>query len=436
LFVFAYAKKLLGTASATLGMLFIAFSPFHVAHTQILHLDGFMGSFMLLSLLAFLSFGSYHRLADLLISGIAAGLSWLTKSPSLVLIPTIGVLALAFCWHRIKSQGGISIKTLWPTIISLVSWAAIAGITFFLLWPAMWIDPLDSLTKVLTSALGYASQGHDLAVFFDGQIFPEGRIGPEFFYFYPLSYLWRSSPVVLIGLPLSLIAFYRRDFPLDRFQSRVTVAGMLLAVIIFMLVMNFGTKKFDRYLIPAYAPLDLISASGWAAFSFLVARKVKNLQTRRLVKLSVLGTAVVLQLLLLLSVYPYYLSYYNLVLGGGGRVPKVMTVGWGEGLDAAARYLNEKPDPSSLRVASWYRNSFLFHFEGQTDDIPGILDQQGLTKVFEADYAVIYIHQWQRELPKILLDRLRERDPEYSVWINGLEYARIYNLNEDSLESG
>ncbi len=435
-FVFAYARKLLGTAAATLGTLFIAFSPFHAAHTQILHLDGLMGSFMLLSLLAFLSFGSFQSFSDLIVSSIAAGLSWLTKSPSLVLLPTVGLLALVFYFRRLKSQKDINtIRTLWPTIRELFFWVVIASITFIVLWPAMWVDPIGSVTKILTSAIGYAVEGHDNAIFFDGRIFPDGRIGPEVLHFYPVTYLWRATPVVLFGLPLSLFAFFKRDYPLRRFQSRVTVAGLLLAVVIFVLVMNFGTKKFDRYLIPAYAPLDLISATGWIAFSN-VAVKLKSWQHRRLVKLSVLGTAVVLQLLLLLSVYPYYLSYYNVVLGGGKRAQNVMTIGWGEGLDAAARYLNEKPNPGSLRVASWYRNSFLFHFEGQTDSIPSVLDEQGLNTIFEVDYAVIYIHQWQRDLPKILLDRLRERNPEYRVWINGLEYVRIYNLKEGSLESG
>jgi hypothetical protein len=46
----------------------------------------------------------------------------------------------------------------------------------------------------------------------------------------------------------------------------------------------------------------------------------------------------------------------------------------------------------------------------------------------KADYVVIYIHQLQRNIPAALLDQLRGLQPEYSVWIDGLEYARVYKI--------
>lgn len=44
----------------------------------------------------------------------------------------------------------------------------------------------------------------------------------------------------------------------------------------------------------------------------------------------------------------------------------------------------------------------------------------------KSDYIVVYIHEWQRELPREVLERLRDLQPEYSVWINGLEYVWVY----------
>jgi len=46
----------------------------------------------------------------------------------------------------------------------------------------------------------------------------------------------------------------------------------------------------------------------------------------------------------------------------------------------------------------------------------------------KADYVVIYIHQLQRNIPVELLDRLRSLQPEYSIWIDGLEYVRVYKI--------
>ena len=47
-----------------------------------------------------------------------------------------------------------------------------------------------------------------------------------------------------------------------------------------------------------------------------------------------------------------------------------------------------------------------------------------------ADYAIIYVQQIQREAPKTLLDFLNQHEPEHTISINGLEYIWIYNLRE------
>ncbi len=44
------------------------------------------------------------------------------------------------------------------------------------------------------------------------------------------------------------------------------------------------------------------------------------------------------------------------------------------------------------------------------------------------DYAIVYIHQWQRQKPKNLLTHLAPHTPEHTIWIDGLEYVRIYKL--------
>jgi hypothetical protein len=44
---------------------------------------------------------------------------------------------------------------------------------------------------------------------------------------------------------------------------------------------------------------------------------------------------------------------------------------------------------------------------------------------------VVYVHQWQRGTPQNLLDALEGLEPEYRVMINGIEYVRVYHLNEE-----
>jgi len=89
------AARMLGMLPAALAFLFVALDPFSIGLSRLLHLDGLLSALMLLSLLAFVAY-LYHgrRRADLLLSGIAAGLAWLTKSPAFFLVPFFGLLHL------------------------------------------------------------------------------------------------------------------------------------------------------------------------------------------------------------------------------------------------------------------------------------------------------------------------------------------------------
>ena len=95
---FLYARRLLGPLPALLGFLFIAYDPFHVAHSRLLHLDGLLSSLMLLAVLGFSSYLRSRRTRDLIVSGTAIGLASLTKSPALVMLAVIVVLDLLHRW--------------------------------------------------------------------------------------------------------------------------------------------------------------------------------------------------------------------------------------------------------------------------------------------------------------------------------------------------
>ena len=93
-------------------------------------------------------------------------------------------------------------------------------------------------------------------------------------------------------------------------------------------------------------------------------------------------------------------------------------MGWGEGLDQAARYLNQKADASRLRVVSWYAPGCLsYFFAGSSSTMPflGFTDAD-LQETVNDDYAVIYYtQQIQRQTPKRLLALLEQYPVEYSV---------------------
>jgi len=50
---------------------------------------------------------------------------------------------------------------------------------------------------------------------------------------------------------------------------------------------------------------------------------------------------------------------------------------------------------------------------------------------FFNDYLILYVHQWQRQIPDpAMVDYFSTKIPEFVVKIDGLEYARVCNLHE------
>jgi hypothetical protein len=428
--VFLYAQRLVDRQTAYLTAVFFALSPFFVAHTHLLHLDGLAGSLMLLSLLAFLGYLDQEKWPDLLLSGAAAGLAWLTKTPAMSLAPILLIIAVLLIWQ--KRQEGQDAK-IWEVGRSLLAWGIIGLLTFVLLWPAMWIEPLQTLSRIFQEALGYAGGGHGDPVFFNGTIYEDGRIPAGVISFYPITYLWRSTPVVLFGLALVIPTLWKRWPPLDRRTAWQTIISLLFYAFLFTLFMNLGDKKFDRYLIPIYPTLQVVAAAGWVA----LVRRFSNQYSLFSNQFSVFSISFFVfcflagvQLFSFWSVFPYPLSYYNPLLGGSGRAPQVMQIGWGEGLDEAGRYLSNKTGSESMTVASWYRSVLAYHFDGDTISINAELTPEEKSAIQTADYAVLYIHQWQRYAPPELLNEFASRVPEHTIDINGLEYARIYDLHD------
>jgi hypothetical protein len=304
---------------------------------------------------------------------------------------------------------------------SLIIGGASALALFVLLWPAMWVNPVGSLAQILTAAGDYAAEGHLKPTFFAGEIYA----GDPGFWFYPITYLWRSTPITWIGLAMALVGLIGRVPPLHSRRVRGVLGALLLYALCFMLFMNIGAKKFDRYLLPSYLPLELIAGAGWAVALNLAQRRGAKQGTLRFLPLTA-ASILVAQALFALPTFPYYLTYYNPLMGGAARAPEVMMIGWGEGADEAGRYLDGKADASELRVASGYTNGPLsYFFGGQT--LP-------LTFWHDADYAAVFVQDWQRQLPSrksaAYFQQLRA---EKTITLDGIDYAHLYNLRDAPL---
>lgn len=426
-----FAKRLLGTRAAALGLALVALDPFTIAHQRLLHLDGMLASLILLSILAYIDYLQYGSRAALAASALGAGLAWLTKTPSWFLLPAVVVFALYSAWRE-RGKSSPREVALWQAPLI---WAALAALVFFAMFPAMWGAPLQIPAEMASYALGSAEGEYSGPVFFNGVVYADGELGPAGWIFYPLTFLWRSTPLVLLGL------FCAAWFAIEGFKHRTKAkrktgvptsspAPLLLFFFSlgFMLFMTLAGKKFDRYLLPAIPPLVLVAGWGWVRASERM-RWLRDVAWRPAAMMLAVGG---LQLASALATFPYYLTYYNPLLGGSARAPEVMMIGWGEGLDQAAGYLEQKVGIAESDVATWYSVSFNLMFTPAVADIPValVLPPAELEALLAKEYLVIYIHQWQRGTPQNLLDALQGLEPEFRVEINGLDYVRVYHLDK------
>ncbi|MCW5876516.1 MAG: glycosyltransferase family 39 protein [Anaerolineales bacterium] len=409
-------RRLLGTAAAFLGMGLIALDPFLTAHQRLLHQDGLMASFGLLCLVYFAAYLDARRSSDLLLSAAGAALAWLTKSPMLLLGPVTGLAAL---WAQRRAA-----------LRPLLLWGAAAAAVFALLWPAMLSDPLAAVTGVVDYALGSAQGEFSGQIFFNGEIYSDGRLGWASWLFYPLSIAWRATPVLWLGLATAAwaaLSAWRGAEP----GERKLIGLLAFFSLAFFLFMTLAEKKFDRYILPAYAAL--FPLAGWGLARALARLRPAFGGAARWAPAAIAAGLLAAQAWSSAAVAPVFLNYYNLLLGGRAAAGEVMMLGWGEGLEQAAQYIRDQTrGQEPPHVGAWYSNLFNLFYGADVEDIPiaAELSPQLLEQLLSLDYLVIYVHQWQRGTPQNLLDALAPLEPNHSIWIGGQEYVRVYRLSD------
>ncbi|MBK9713517.1 MAG: glycosyltransferase family 39 protein [Kouleothrix sp.] len=450
---YALLRRLVPARLALLAALFWAGDPFLVAHSQILHVDALLTSFMTLALLAgLLAFrlddsevaGPRLRWGMLIGSGGATGLALLTKSPSVVLAPMLGLIALVAAWRRrkAKDQGPRTkdqattghpimsarqlVSSLWPLVIlPMLAWGLCVLLVWFALWPAAWLDPIGAIRSIVRQAADDGGSPHGWGNFFLGRAVADP--GPLF---YPVAIALRLTPWSLIGLvaavPAAALAWRRG-------QARRGLPLIVLAIfcLLFGAAMTLGPKKFDRYALPIFPTLDLIAAFGmlwlWDTLRRGVRRGAPAATSDSRERPATAAAGLLLAVLVLAANlawhHPYEMAYYNQLLGGGPVAATLIPVGWGEGLEQAGDYIRSRPDGAALPVATWYQPALQPYVSAHVSKLAQVLSPG------QVGYAVLYIDQEQRRNEPEVIDMLRAQlKPIHTVRINGIDYAKIYQI--------
>jgi len=405
--LYRLAVDLMGRPVALVAALLLAFDPLFLAHSRTLHHDALATIFIMLSVLFLLNFPRTGAMKYILLSGIMAGLALLSKGTSLALFG-FAPLFLAWLWFSNKRTFGSVLK-------AGLGWLAAAAALFVALWPAMWVIP----GQVLTELFGWVLVSADITDVADTTSFDwAGRVPELGLLFYPVNWLLKSTLLSIVGLA-ALPGWWLDSRHRHR---RWVVVWLAIFALLFALLLTRGDKRDGRYLLPIYPGLWLLSAAGlvW------LAGRVINFMTTRWPSLSrqrvsAVLIAVFIGLLLAFSLpwYPYYHTYYNPLIGGSQLAPRLIKVGWGEGMEKVAAYLNQQPNAAQQVVATSYAQNLLPFFAG---------DSVKHHQTAPSDYVLNYVRQIQNGYPfPEYWQYYQPRPPVYQLQLDGIDYLWLYH---------
>lgn len=421
-----FLKGLFGRWVMVICGTFIVFDPFVSGMDSLLHVDGLfaIASFAAVLALAAASRSRPDAMMPWLVAGALAACAWMTRATGLVIIAVVAGIAIAQVYSRRREKRCDSWRSvLEAPAFAVMLWVSSAGAVSLLVLPALWVDPFGTMQQVWDWSSNAATEGHERPTFFLGEI----HSGDPGLLFYPVTLVWRLTPVILLGAlmcPILLPVGYRRGWVTrERMQAFAILAGF---AVVYACVMSIGAKKFDRYILPVYPIIEVFAAAGVVLFGRWLVSLRPAWSRLALPLVAILFIAG--QMLSLVSNLPYRLDYFNPVLGGLAHAEHSVQVGWGEGGGEAMDFVVDDAGGRDVIVQKSSVTPVLSYFATPNihfDDF-GLGTPAGWN---ETDYFIVGIQEWQRELSPSY-QTMQRYDPAHIVEIEDVPFFKIYQPRE------
>ena len=329
-FVFLYQlfliKSLFGSSVAYLYGFFTAIEPYFVGIDRYFHLTSLETYFIFTSFLLLLLWNEKKISYFSLISGVFFALSALSKITTIAVFP---IFFYVYIFPFLRSKNYIDLKP-------LIYFSLSALLTFILVFPAMWVTPVEVVLKLYRAIFTAINE--------DSTITSSSPLLNLFFY--DLVLFYKMSPITYLIFVFSI-------FKLPFTSMFKQLKWVLVLIIFYWLVLTLSVKKIDRYAIVMF-PFILLLASSYVSILRISYQKL-------LIGLCLIYTGVVVYFY-----YPVYSSYYSFLFGGTNVA---LTLGIydnsGEYYAQAAKYLNTK-DRNTQILVPYNTDTFKYFSSGIT----------------------------------------------------------------------
>ncbi|MFH1565757.1 MAG: glycosyltransferase family 39 protein [bacterium] len=331
---FLILKKHFGKLFAFFVCFFMLFEPFLFGFTYSVSPDSLVVAFSFLTLvLIFDSFyGTENKWSKYIFVGVSAGFLVLTKITLLIIFPVI--LFYSILNKAIKNK-----------LVGILGVLITALLTFIIFFPAMWVNPIDTVLKIFRDGLIDAPlrdySGPIISNWVSGNIFIKKFLS------YPIYYIFRISPFGFMFSILGLLVFFKKFFT-KSLKSFVWLISIFLLV--YFLSIALPNKQIYKYVLPLFIGNAVFSALG---IVFLVRTFKKHS-----FKTVLISSIIFLQLIYFWFSFPKFLLTYNPLVGGSSvasyfLVPDFESTGFYE----ASLYINAKNLPDTITIATYPNKS-------------------------------------------------------------------------------
>lgn len=316
---FRYVSLFVGTIAGII----LAMLPVLLGHSQLALYEAFVIFFFTATVYSFFLFLESPTKKKVIITGVLLGLSVQAKETNLLLAPLF--LLFYFVYYS-NAQKKRPLKEMLTKIVCMY---IIGAVTFFAIWP-MPLFHLDYMINYIHQRR-FETNLSIPEVFFGKLI-----LVPKIYY---IVYFLITTPFLIILLFLAGL------LKINRKKSWILYAIVVWFVFPFIQSLYHNRQHGIRYIIEIYSPLALIAAIGFDSVTSIVTKNVW--------KKSLLFIPLFLYLLItLMRIAPYYLDYFNGLVGGINTVyeKKLFQMGWwGQGIREAAYYV-EKIAPKGSKI--------------------------------------------------------------------------------------
>ncbi len=386
-----FFSRFIGTSA---GIIF-ALNPFFLGFSHIATLEALIMATYTASLYFFLLYLDSKSQRYKILTGVFLGLALLTKITNLWIIVTITLIYfLQFISKPTKQTVVQSGKEL-AAIIS------IAIVVTIILWPMAWLH-LDDIWAV-QQTMRFSSHLSIPERFF-------GKLVLVPVFYYPMMFLITTPLLLLI---LGCIGALR----IDKKRTLISLGIVVWFVIPFFQTFYHMRQHGIRYIIEVIAPFSLLAAIGLGYITNFFSKKF----LAKVLSIVIVSMYLFIQLQ---AVTPYYIDYFNEVVGGNRNVydKQLFQMGWwGEGIGEATYYIHNK-EKRNVTVA----------IEGAQPE--GVMPKlKNITAVYyqkdtQADYIIVPYFNIVR-LGFVEQEILQKYHVVHSVYVGGAPFVKIYKRN-------